>query len=89
MAGVGNTPAILRLRRGLRHGTSVNSMILTIGMSVGPVAASMIMGSVASGGSSYANCWIMAPGWLTVASPFHQGPSDIRNHWCRTASAVA
>jgi MFS family permease len=62
MAGVGNTNLLSCVcsKEVFGTATSVNSMILTIGMSVGPVAASMIMGGVASGGSSYANCWIMA-----------------------------
>ncbi len=40
--------------------TAVNSMILTIGMSVGPVLASLIIGGFADARSGYANCWAVA-----------------------------
>jgi MFS family permease len=50
--------------------TSVNSMILTIGMSVGPVVASLVIGGVTDASTGYAYCWGIAALLALLATMF-------------------
>jgi len=62
MASTGNTNTISCVCSKDNFGstTAVNSMILTIGMSVGPVLAALILGSFVGDMSGYIYCWGIA-----------------------------
>lgn len=62
MASTGNTNTISCVCSKDNFGstTAVNSMILTIGMSVGPVMAALILGSFMGDMSGYIYCWAIA-----------------------------
>ena len=62
MAMVGQTSMISCAcsKENFGSATAVNSMIMTIGMSAGPVIASLIIEGYADAGTGYAYCWGMA-----------------------------
>jgi len=62
LATVGNTNMISCAcsKENFGSATAVNQMILTIGMSAGPVIASLVIGGFADADTGYAYCWGMA-----------------------------
>lgn len=61
LAQVGNTNLIscACTKENFGSMTAVNSMILTIGMSVGPVLAGLVVGEFADASSGYAYSWVI------------------------------
>jgi MFS family permease len=72
LATVGNTNMVAQAcsRENFGSATAVNSMILTIGMSIGPVIASLIIGSIGASGTGYAYSWIIAAIIASLAAIF-------------------
>ena len=62
MASTGNTNTISRVcsKENFGSTTAANSMILAIGMSVGPVVAALILGNFMGNMSGYIYCWAVA-----------------------------
>jgi len=72
LATVGDTNMVSHAcsRENFGSATAVNSMILNIGMSIGPVIASLIIGSIGETGTGYAYSWGIAALLALLASVF-------------------
>jgi len=69
LATVGNTNMLSRAcsRENFGSAMAVNQMLLMIGMSAGPVIASLVIGGFADASTGYAYCWGSAALLATVA----------------------
>ncbi|MBI0583970.1 MAG: MFS transporter [Methanomassiliicoccus sp.] len=72
LAQVGNTNlvSVACTKENFGSTTAVNSMILTIGMSAGPVLASLIVAGSVDPSAGYAYCWVIAAALALVAAVF-------------------
>ena len=72
LATVGNTNMLSRAcsKEDFGSATAVNSMILNVGMSVGPVIGSLIIGSFGGNSAGYAACWQIAALFAVLAAVF-------------------